>query len=171
MRTIASVGSWIEGSGTSSTRTSRLPWKVSAFIVAPFASPLRSRGHAERDVRAVPARGDALRRPPLLDEDLLRRGDHLLVARPRGHPLQQFVGGHLEVLEGEGEAGQLGRRVRLGGEEEGEVEATGLESRVLDYRGPRPTLAEQRLEPLGVVMGLLQVLAEDRLELLVVDPL
>src|SRR4051794_16000244 len=31
-RTIASVGSWIVGSGTSSTRTSRLPWNVTAFM-------------------------------------------------------------------------------------------------------------------------------------------
>src|SRR3954454_11603988 len=30
MRTTASVGSWIAGSGTVSTRTSRLPWKVRA---------------------------------------------------------------------------------------------------------------------------------------------
>src|SRR5215204_2735946 len=33
-RTIASVGSLIDGSGTSSTRTSRLPWNVRAFISA-----------------------------------------------------------------------------------------------------------------------------------------
>src|SRR5215212_187875 len=47
MLTIASVGSWSVGSGTVSTRTSRLPWKVTAFIavgssrwvVAPPASP------------------------------------------------------------------------------------------------------------------------------------
>jgi len=32
--TIASVGSWIAGSGTLSTRTSRLPCHVSAFIEA-----------------------------------------------------------------------------------------------------------------------------------------
>ncbi len=32
MRMIASVGSRIAGSGTSSTRTSRLPCQVSAFI-------------------------------------------------------------------------------------------------------------------------------------------
>src|SRR5436190_20841563 len=34
-RTIASVGSWITGSGTSSTRTSRLPCQVTAFIPPP----------------------------------------------------------------------------------------------------------------------------------------
>src|SRR5579875_416954 len=32
MRTIASVGSLIAGSGTSSTRTSRRPWNVTAFM-------------------------------------------------------------------------------------------------------------------------------------------
>jgi hypothetical protein len=32
MRTIASVGSWIEGSGTSSTRTSRRPCQTSALM-------------------------------------------------------------------------------------------------------------------------------------------
>jgi hypothetical protein len=36
MRTIASVGSSILGSGTVSTRTSRLPCQVSAFIVVDY---------------------------------------------------------------------------------------------------------------------------------------
>jgi hypothetical protein len=53
-RTIASVGCSIRGSGTSSTRTSRLPCHVTAFISdAPFvayavgfASGGRSPGHA-----------------------------------------------------------------------------------------------------------------------------
>src|SRR3954453_507416 len=36
MRTIASVGSRIAGSGTESTRTSRLPWNVTAFIPPPL---------------------------------------------------------------------------------------------------------------------------------------
>src|SRR5919201_4919528 len=35
MRTIASVGSWISGSGTVSTRTSRFPCHVSALIASP----------------------------------------------------------------------------------------------------------------------------------------
>src|SRR5215211_1111772 len=35
IRTIASVGSWIVGSGTVSTRTSRLPCQVTAFMVPP----------------------------------------------------------------------------------------------------------------------------------------
>ncbi len=34
MRTIASVGSWMVGSGTLSTRTSRLPCQVTAFIAS-----------------------------------------------------------------------------------------------------------------------------------------
>ena len=33
---IASVGSWIVGSGTVSTRTSRLPCQVTAFMSIPF---------------------------------------------------------------------------------------------------------------------------------------
>ncbi len=37
MRTIASVGCWITGSGTSSTETERVPCQVSAFM---GASPL-----------------------------------------------------------------------------------------------------------------------------------
>src|SRR5215204_1167428 len=39
-RTIASVGAWIEGSGTESTRTSRLPCQVSAFMRTPYPAPV-----------------------------------------------------------------------------------------------------------------------------------
>src|SRR4051812_10398083 len=37
-RTMASVGSWIVGSGTVSTRTSRLPWYATAFMGPPRVS-------------------------------------------------------------------------------------------------------------------------------------
>jgi hypothetical protein len=43
IRTIASVGSWIRGSGTSSTLTERFPCHVSAFIGPPFQGRVRSR--------------------------------------------------------------------------------------------------------------------------------
>src|ERR1044072_6236783 len=94
MRTIASVGCSIFGSGTSSTRTSRFPWKVSAFIgppprpnrVRPSLLFALSRRHSERHVGAVPALGDPLGRAALLDEDLLRRSHHSLVAGPGGNP-------------------------------------------------------------------------------------
>src|SRR6185295_4892834 len=102
MRTIASVGFSIFGSGTSSTRTSRLPWKVSAFMEA-FRSNSFSGRHPEGYLGAIPAFGDPLGRRPLLGEDFLRRRHDPVVAGPRRDPLQQFVGGDLEVLEGEGE--------------------------------------------------------------------
>src|SRR4051794_40671320 len=60
---IASVGSWIAGSGTSSTRTSRLPCQVRAFIRKPY--PARQRvcvfvsarsASVEWTVGAVPTR-------------------------------------------------------------------------------------------------------------------
>src|SRR5436305_3899314 len=38
-RTIASVASWIDGSGTVSTRTSRLPCQATAFIAVGEPSP------------------------------------------------------------------------------------------------------------------------------------
>src|SRR6188472_18943 len=126
MRTIASVGCSIFGSGTSSTLTSRLPWKVSAFMEA-FRCDSFSGGHSEGHLGAIPAFGDPLGGRPLLGEDFLRRRDNALVAGPRRDPLQQFVGGDLQMLEGEGETGQLGGRVGLGTEEGGEVEAAPLE--------------------------------------------
>src|SRR5690349_13004587 len=116
MRMTASVGCSIFGSGTSSTRTSRLPWKVRAFMEA-FRCDSFSGGQSEGYLGAIPAFGDSLGGRPLLREDFLRRRDHALVAGPRRDPLQQFVGGDLQVLEGKGEPGQLGGRVGLGAEE------------------------------------------------------
>ena len=52
--TIASVGSWMIGSGTSSTETLRLPCQVSALIALPFGSSSR------RVSNTATARGGAL---------------------------------------------------------------------------------------------------------------
>src|SRR3954468_11170247 len=64
-RTIASVGSWIFGSGTSSTRTSRLPCHVNAFMclaasrlggsLSPY--PRRRRLSPRRPVQPDPGEG------------------------------------------------------------------------------------------------------------------
>src|ERR1700761_1975619 len=58
-RTIASVGCSIRGSGTVSTRTSRLPCQVTAFIAAPFS---RSRSLSVRLRLARPRSGQARER-------------------------------------------------------------------------------------------------------------
>src|SRR3954453_2701889 len=65
MRTTASVGSWIFGSGTSSTRTSRLPCHVNAFMclaasrlggsLSPY--PRRRRLSPRRPVQPDPGEG------------------------------------------------------------------------------------------------------------------
>src|SRR5690242_5200834 len=60
----ASVGSWIRGSGTVSTRTSRLPCQVRAFIPARLARPRRAKpappsalgGHVLHDAYEVALR-------------------------------------------------------------------------------------------------------------------
>src|SRR5579875_3956213 len=68
MRTTASVGSLTAGSGTSSTRTSRLPCHTTAFIPAsdPLAPPVRQLSAAGRLKPSAPDlrtdRGDARRR-------------------------------------------------------------------------------------------------------------
>src|ERR1700733_5254850 len=49
--TIASLGSLIVGSGTCSTRTSRLPCQVTALIGAPFICPLQEAGRAQAPAR------------------------------------------------------------------------------------------------------------------------
>lgn len=53
MRMTASVGSWMTGSGTSSTVTLRVPCQVSAFIVCsdPWVSSHRRRGRRRRHTR------------------------------------------------------------------------------------------------------------------------
>src|SRR3954451_2578026 len=55
-RTIASVGSWIVGSGTSSTRTSRLPCQVTAFIRVLLRSGRGARGSRSGLTAAYPTR-------------------------------------------------------------------------------------------------------------------
>ena len=52
MRTIASVGSWMVGSGDVSTRTSRLPCQVTAFIARLRPTPVRQLADAQRPAGA-----------------------------------------------------------------------------------------------------------------------
>ena len=63
-----------------------------------------------------------LRGLALLGQDALGRGNCLRVARALSDATQQLVGTDLQVLERVGEPGELGRRVRLGGEEATPVE-------------------------------------------------
>src|SRR4051795_6190924 len=76
IRTIASVGSEIVGSGTSSTRTSRCPCHTTAFI---RSSPLSSTT-VSSDVPSVRRRKRALSRVVHLLQPVHRRGDGLVAS-------------------------------------------------------------------------------------------
>ena len=73
----------------------------------------------------VPRGGDALRGAALVERDPVGDRARLGVAGALGDPAQQLVGRDLEVLERVGEAGELDRRVGLGGEEDAEVDRRG----------------------------------------------
>src|SRR4051794_37978781 len=67
--------------------------------------------------RAVEQLRDRRGRRALLPQKLVRQSDGLAVADPLGDAAKLLVAGDLEVLEGEGEDGQLPGRLRLGREE------------------------------------------------------
>ncbi len=116
-------------------------------------------GDAHRD---RPLGGDGLGGSLLLAEDRLGHRDGLAVAGAARNPEQQLVGGHLEVLDRVGEAGELGRGIGLGGEEDAPVEGAEAERGVLQRRGRGAAVVEAALDPPQVPVGLLEVLGESR---------
>src|SRR5215207_149653 len=74
--------------------------------------------------RRLEPRPDRGRGRALLAGDSLRQSCGLVIVGPPRDAHELLVGGDLEMLEGKGEAGQLGRRVRLSAEEGAEVQAT-----------------------------------------------
>ena len=59
---MASVGSWIVGSGTVSTRTSRLPCQTAAFMTGPFVAVAMPTGHAGQTPHGAAGALDIARR-------------------------------------------------------------------------------------------------------------
>src|SRR5947209_14212757 len=166
-RTMASVGSWIVGSGTLSTRTSRLPWKVTAFMFPPGAGwwwsicglaggqPLV----AQRGVEGLgEQRPELLGGGSLVGQDSLRQLRGLRVSGSFRHPPQKLIAGGLEVLESVGKGTKLGRRIRLGSEERAPVQRPHTQHSVLELRRRGAAGLQSLLHPPEVILGLTQVL-------------
>jgi hypothetical protein len=106
MRTIASVGSWMAGSGTLSTRTSRLPCQVTAFMCCrSCVVPADASRRRDRSVRFGSGPVDGLLAWPVPQLRPCRAGStsevDLLVREPCG-PLRVAVWHRIGARVGSG---------------------------------------------------------------------
>jgi hypothetical protein len=103
-------------------------------------------------------------RCPLFPDDALGDPSSLIVARASSYALQLLVGGDLEVLEGEREAGQLRRGVRLGPEERPEIYSAHAQKDALEAGRAFPARFDARADGRLLSPCLLEVVRENLLQ-------
>src|SRR4051794_21485902 len=121
--------------------------------------------------RMVEARSELLRGRALLDQQPLDLRGGALVAGALGHPAQLLVASDLEVLEGIGEGDELAGGVGVRLEERTPVQRSQPHGGVLQQVRRGTALLQQPADGLLVAPALLQVLAHQVREGLVVDHL
>src|SRR5207248_9933220 len=110
--------------------------------------------------RAVERARDLPRSDAFLARDRFRQLGRRRIPGTLGHPLQELVAGDLQMLEREGEPGQLAGRVGLSLEERAPVERAEPHGGVLDARGRSVQGLEALRNALLMYARLLQVLLE-----------